>query len=196
MCLSAVPSVLEPKLDPRRLQNVSIDGSIGIGTRARSKEVPKRLDPRQTVKQMLKSNLSLDKRSRNFRLQKSQSCSNTQPQVTQPQVVLASKGKMYTMRSVQTDTVPQTLISHAQTNTIPVAKSSTCTQTIFQMNHTSSQTDCIKQKRQKTKVLNTCSNQVEQASPQNWSIMMSYTTSVNFFKRKIRCRTLSIWQWG
>ena len=42
MCPLVVPSVLEPKLDPRRLQNVSIGSSIGIGTRARSKEVPKR----------------------------------------------------------------------------------------------------------------------------------------------------------
>ena len=97
---------------------------------------------------MLKSNLSLDKRSQNFRLQKSQSCSNTQPQV-----VLASKGKMYMMRSVQTDTVPQTPISHAQTNTIPVAKSSTCTQTIFQMNHTSSQTDCIQAKNKSSQYM-------------------------------------------
>ena len=111
------------------------------------------MDPRQTVKQTLKSNLSLDKRSQNFRLQNSQSCSNTQPQVTQPQVVLASKGKMYMMRSVQTDTVPQTPISHAQTNTIPVAKSSTCTQTIFQMNHTSSQTDCIQTKNKSSQYM-------------------------------------------
>ena len=111
------------------------------------------MDPRQTVKRTLKSNLSLDKRSQNFRLQKSQSCSNTQPQVTQPQVVLASKGKMYMMRSVQTDIVPQTPISHAQTNTIPVAKSSTCTQMIFQMNHTSSQTDCIKAKNKSSQYM-------------------------------------------
>ena len=90
---------------------------------------------------MLKSTLSLDKRSQNFRLQKSQSCS-----ITQPQVVLTPKGKMYMMQSVQTDIVPQTPVSHGQTNTSPLAKSSTCTQTIFQRNHTSSQTDCIKAK--------------------------------------------------
>ena len=50
------------------------------------------------------------------------------------------------MQSVQTDIVPQTPISHAQTNTSPLTKSPTCTQTIFQMNHTSSQIDCIKAK--------------------------------------------------
>ena len=69
MCPSAVPLALEPELDPRRfqkgihrgsisigttpgsmdpwtLQNVSVGGSIGIGTRARSKEVPKRYPSR------------------------------------------------------------------------------------------------------------------------------------------------------
>ena len=51
------------------------------------------------------------------------------------------------MHSIQTETVQQTPNSHAQTNTIPVAKSSTCMQMIFQMKHSSSQTDCIQAKK-------------------------------------------------
>ena len=57
------------------------------------------------------------------------------------------------MRSVQTETVQQTPNSHAQTNTIPVAKLSTCTQTIFQMKHSSSQTDCIQAKNKSSQYM-------------------------------------------
>ena len=57
------------------------------------------------------------------------------------------------MHSVQTETVQQTPNSHAQTNTIPVAKSSTCMQTIFQMKHSSSQTDCIQAKNKSSQYM-------------------------------------------